>query len=69
VGHRWCHLGASQPDELAWLERRLAEQYGRRPWLQQQADADLTTARQPVTRLAVARRACELLDEAKCTPR
>jgi len=43
--------------------------YGRRLWLQQQADADLTTAGQPVTRLAVARRAFELLDEAKCTPR
>lgn len=56
------------PGDLAALERRLAEQDGRRVWLQQQARAGIIAAGRPVTRLAVARRACELLDEAECTP-
>lgn len=67
VGHRWCHLGASQPDELAWLERRLAEQYGRRLWLQQQADADLTTpdSRSPGSRSLAVPASCSTKPSAR----
>ncbi len=60
--------GAENRDELGRLERQLAEQDGRRLWLQQQARADLTAQGWPLTRLAVARRACELLDHAKHRP-
>jgi hypothetical protein len=50
--------------ELAQLEARLAEADGRRVWVQRQARRDLARDNEPVTRLSVARRACELLDRA-----
>jgi hypothetical protein len=54
-----------QEQELQALEARLAEADGRRVWAQQRARHDLTERRLPVTRLTVARRACEFLDEAE----
>lgn len=53
--------------ELDRLEVRLREADGRRVWLQQRARADLTDRGQPLTRLGVARRACQLLDEVEMT--
>jgi hypothetical protein len=53
--------------ELAGLEARLLEADGRRVWAQQHARADLTDRGLPLTRLNVARRACELLDAAELT--
>ena len=50
------------------LEARLAEADGSRVWAQQHARADLTGRGEPVTRLAVARLACQLLDQAELTP-
>ena len=50
--------------ELTALEARLAEADGARVALQRQARRELTAAGQTVTRLAVARRACALLDAA-----
>lgn len=54
--------------ELTRLEARLLEAGGQRVWAQQQARADLTARHQPLTRLTVFRRACELLAEAECQP-
>jgi hypothetical protein len=54
---------ADDPAELAEMEARLAEADGRRVWVQRQARRDLASAKQPVTRLSVAQRACELLDQ------
>ena len=54
--------------ELETMETRLAEAGGQRVWAQQQARADLAMRNQPVTRLTVFRRACELLSEAECQP-
>jgi hypothetical protein len=48
--------------ELRRLEERLAEVDGRRVALQRQARAELEAAGQGLSRLTVARRACELLD-------
>jgi len=48
--------------ELAALEARLAEADGARVVVQRQARQQLVAEGQTVTRLAVARRACELLD-------
>jgi hypothetical protein len=50
------------PDELATLEARLGEVGGLRVPLQPQARRELATQRIPITRLTVARRACQLLD-------
>jgi hypothetical protein len=54
--------------ELEQLEARLLEADGRRVWLQQRARAELAERGQAVSRLEVARRACQLLDEAELTP-
>jgi len=51
----------SASDELALLEARLAEADGDRVRLQRLAREQLRQERHPVTRLAVARRACALL--------
>lgn len=64
-------LGALAPDEVAELDQlevRLREADGRRVWLQQRARADLTERGQVLSRLGVARRACQLLDEVELTP-
>ena len=64
--------GALAPDEVAELDQlevRLREADGRRVWLQQRARADLAERGQALTRLGVARRACQLLDEVELTPR
>ena len=54
------------PDEvdvgLVELEERLAATDGRRVALQAQARNELRNEQQPVTRLTVARRACQILD-------
>jgi hypothetical protein len=50
------------------LEARLSEAGGSRVWAQQQARARLAERGEPITRLAVARLACQLLDEAELTP-
>jgi len=50
------------------LETRLADADGARVWAQQQAREQLATRGEPVTRLAVARLACTLLDHAETTP-
>jgi hypothetical protein len=50
--------------ELQRLEERLAEVDGRRVALQRQARAELEAAGLSLSRLTVARRACELLDRA-----
>jgi len=50
------------------LEARLAEADGSRVWAQQQARAQLTARGETVTRLAVARLACQLLDQAELSP-
>ncbi len=50
------------------LEARLAEADGSRVWAQQQARAQLTACGETVTRLAVARLACQLLDQAELSP-
>lgn len=54
--------------ELDALEKRLLEADGRRLWAQQRAREDLHAHGEPLTRLAVARRACILLDDAELTP-
>ncbi len=54
--------------ELQQLEARLLEADGRRVWLQQRARAELAERGLAVSRLEVARRACQLLDEAELTP-
>lgn len=59
--------GEEEHGELAALEARLLEADGRRIWAQQHARADLTDRGLPLTRLNVARRACELLDAAELT--
>lgn len=51
--------------ELEALEARLGDADGSRVWVQQQARAHLTERGEPVTRLSVARVACELLDQAE----
>lgn len=61
-------LTRSEVGELERLEVRLREADGRRVWLQQRARADLAERGEPVTRLGVARRACQLLDDAELTP-
>ena len=53
--------------ELEGLEARLLEADGRRVWAQQRARADLADRGEPLSRLNVARRACELLDDAELT--
>jgi hypothetical protein len=53
--------------ELDRLEARLLEADGRRVWAQQHARADLAERGAALTRLNVARRACELLDDAELT--
>ena len=50
------------------LEARLAEVGGSRVWAQQQARAQLAERGEPITRLSVARLACQLLDQAELTP-
>jgi len=73
----WWHTTASGPRpqpspaeaaEQDALETRLGDADGARVWAQQQARAHLTSRGQPVTRLAVARLACTLLDHAELTP-
>jgi hypothetical protein len=60
----WSLAGEEDdPAELAELEARLAEADGRRVWVQRQARRELASTNRPVTRLSVARRACELLDQ------
>ena len=49
------------------LETRLGDAGGSRVWAQQQARAELAERGEPITRLTVARRACELLDDAETT--
>ena len=61
-------LTADEVAELDQLEGRLREVDSRRVWLQQRARADLTERGEPLTRLAVARHACQLLDEAELSP-
>jgi hypothetical protein len=56
---------APAPAELDRLEARLLEADGCRVWAQQRARADLADCGEPLTRLNVARRACELLDDAE----
>ena len=53
--------------ELDRLEARLLEADGQRVWAQQHARADLAERGEPLTRLNVARRACELLEDAELT--
>jgi hypothetical protein len=53
--------------ELDRLEGRLLEADGRRVWAQQRARVDLAERGEPLTRLNVARRACDLLDDAELT--
>ncbi len=63
--------GPLAPDEIAELDQlevRLREADGRRVWLQQRARADLAERGEALTRLGVARRACQLLDEVELTP-
>jgi hypothetical protein len=67
-GHGRSERDAEQERELQGLEARLAEADGRRVWAQQRARDDLGERGLPVTRLTVARRACELLDEAEYAP-
>lgn len=57
-------MDAAAEPELAAFDARLAESDGRRVAVQRQAREDLAHMGQPVTRLTVARRACELLDRA-----
>jgi len=73
----WWHTNGSGPRpqpspaeaaEQDELEARLGDADGARVWAQQQARAHLTSRGQPVTRLAVARLACTLLDHAELTP-
>ncbi len=62
---------ALKPDEVAELDQlevRLREADGRRVWLQQRARADLAERGEVLSRLSVARRACQLLDEVELTP-
>jgi hypothetical protein len=73
-GPWWDEVSARQPTtrydghaELEGLEARLLEADGRRVWAQQRARADLAGRGEPLTRLNVARRACELLDDAELT--
>jgi len=58
---------AAQAGEQQTLEARLAEADGSRVWAQQQARSQLAERGEPVTRLAVARLACQLLDDAELT--
>ncbi len=60
---RTAHIAEQQS-----LEARLAEADGSRVWAQQQARAQLTARGETVTRLAVARLACQLLDQAELSP-
>ena len=65
-------VGYDDRGELDRLEARLLEADGRRVWAQQPARADLAQRGEALTRLNVARRACELLDGAEltaCSPR
>jgi hypothetical protein len=72
-GPWWDEVSAARPaapyagEELADLEARLLEADGRRVWAQQRARSDLADRGEPLTRLNVARRACELLDDAELT--
>jgi hypothetical protein len=59
--------GHDDRGELDRLEARLLEADGRRVWAQQRARADLAERGEALTRLNVARRACELLDDAELT--
>jgi hypothetical protein len=61
-------LAPHEVDELDQLEARLREADGRRVWVQQRARSELLERGEPLTRLHVARRACQLLDEAELTP-
>lgn len=61
-------LTTDEVAELDRLEVRLREADGRRVWLQQRARADLTERGEALTRLGVASRACQLLDEVELTP-
>jgi hypothetical protein len=61
-------LSSADVPELVDLEARLLEADGRRVWAQQRARDDLAERGEPLTRLAVARRACELLEQAELTP-
>jgi hypothetical protein len=61
-------LSPGDVHELERLEARLLEADGRRVWLQQRARAELAERGQAVSRLEVARRACQLLDAAELTP-
>jgi len=73
----WWHTNATgprpqlSPAEVAEqdaLETRLGDADGARVWAQQQAREQLTSRGEPVTRLAVARLACQLLDQAELSP-
>ncbi len=73
-GPWWDEVSAGRPaaryddrGELDRLEARLLEADGRRVWAQQRARADLAERGEPLTRLNVARRACDLLDDAELT--
>ncbi len=59
---------AARAVEQQALETRLAEADGSRVWAQQQARARLAARGEPVTRLSVARLACQLLDQAELSP-
>ena len=68
TGSRPATLAPPEVAELDQLEVRLREADGRRVWLQQRARADLTERGEALTRLRVARRACQLLEEVELTP-
>lgn len=64
------HQAPNDPALLAEqdaLEAQLLEAGGSRVWAQQQARAQLADRGQPITRLAVARLACQLLHQAETT--
>jgi hypothetical protein len=67
-GHGKSDRDTEQDRELQAREARLAEADGRRVWVQQRARDDLAERGLPVTRMTVARRACELLDAAEYAP-
>jgi hypothetical protein len=67
-GHGRKDRDAEQERELQALEARLSEVDGRRVWAQQRARDELAERGLPVTRLTVARRACELLDATDYAP-
>lgn len=73
AGPWWDIAGATavqdNHEELAVPERRLAKRTASGCVFNSTAPAQLTPARKPVNRLAVARHACTLLDQSEHTPR